>query len=77
MPTKWLQERADGSKNGHGIGFEGPGVEATESVHKGSPTGTVPESHQNFHRSPLCGEEPREKKIIRGHLPRVTYYKVY
>ena len=27
MPTKWLQERADGSKNGHGIGFEGPGVE--------------------------------------------------
>ena len=26
MPTKWLQERADGSKNGHGIGFEGPGV---------------------------------------------------
>ena len=28
MPTKWLQERADGSKNGHGIGFEGPGVES-------------------------------------------------
>ena len=27
MPTKWLQERADGSKNGHRIGFEGPGVE--------------------------------------------------
>ena len=26
MPTKWLQEWADGSKNGHGIGFEGPGV---------------------------------------------------
>ena len=26
MPTKWLQERADGSKNGQGIGFEGPGV---------------------------------------------------
>ena len=26
MPTKWFQERADGSKNGHGIGFEGPGV---------------------------------------------------
>ena len=26
MPTKWLQERADGSKNGHVIGFEGPGV---------------------------------------------------
>ena len=27
MPTKWLQGRAYGSKNGHGIGFEGPGVD--------------------------------------------------
>ena len=27
MPTKWLQERGKGSKNGDGIGFEGPGVE--------------------------------------------------
>jgi len=26
MPTKWLHERANGSKNEHGIGFEGPGV---------------------------------------------------
>ena len=26
MPTKWLQERADGSKNGHGTGFERPSV---------------------------------------------------
>ena len=26
MPAKWLQERADGSKYGHGIVFEGPGV---------------------------------------------------
>ena len=24
MPTKWLQERTDGSKNAPGIGFEGP-----------------------------------------------------
>ena len=29
MPTKWLQERAKGSKNKHGIGFEGPGVAPT------------------------------------------------
>jgi hypothetical protein len=26
MPTKWLQERHNGSKNDTGIGFEGPGV---------------------------------------------------
>ena len=26
MPTKWLQERGNGSKNEDGIGFEGPGV---------------------------------------------------
>ena len=26
MPTKWLQERAHGSKNEPGIGFEGSGV---------------------------------------------------
>ena len=26
MPTKWLQERTNGSKNAPGIGFEGPGV---------------------------------------------------
>ena len=26
MPTKWLQERVNGSKNELGIGFEGPGV---------------------------------------------------
>ena len=26
MPTKWLKERARGSKNEPGIGFEGPGV---------------------------------------------------
>jgi hypothetical protein len=26
MPTKWLHERPDGSKNVLGIGFEGPGV---------------------------------------------------
>jgi len=25
--TKWLQERTDGSKNGLGIAFEGPGVD--------------------------------------------------
>jgi hypothetical protein len=26
MPTKWLQERPNGSKNDLGIGFDGPGV---------------------------------------------------
>ena len=26
MPTKWLQERTNGSKNAPVIGFEGPGV---------------------------------------------------
>ena len=26
MPTKWLQELTNGSKNAPGIGFEGPGV---------------------------------------------------
>ena len=26
MPTKWLQERTNGSKNAPGIGFEGPGL---------------------------------------------------
>ena len=34
MPTKWLQKQADGSKNGHVIGFEGPGVvENAQSRH--------------------------------------------
>jgi len=28
MPTKWLQERTNGSKNEPGIGFEGPGVDS-------------------------------------------------
>ena len=28
MPTTWLQERPNGSKNDRGIGFEGPGVES-------------------------------------------------
>ena len=27
MPTKWLHDRPNGSKNVLGIGFEGPGVE--------------------------------------------------
>ena len=27
MPTKWLKERPNGSKNDLGIWFEGPGVE--------------------------------------------------
>ena len=27
MPTKWLQERTNGSKKGLGIAFEGPGVD--------------------------------------------------
>jgi hypothetical protein len=27
MPTKWLQQRANGAKKEPGIGFEGPGVE--------------------------------------------------
>ena len=30
MPTKWLQERPNGSKNVLGIGFGGPGVEDAE-----------------------------------------------
>ena len=29
MPTKWLQERPNGSKNVLGIGFEGPGVDSS------------------------------------------------
>ena len=40
MPTKWLQQRADGSKNGHGIGFEGPGV-----VCSGSEAGSYFKAH--------------------------------
>ena len=32
MPTKWLQERPNGSKNVLGIGFEGPGVEKRPSA---------------------------------------------
>ena len=42
MPTKWLQERGNGSKNEDGIGFEGPGVDI----------GPVEACHQ----SPLCFE---------------------
>jgi len=30
MPIKWLQERTNGSKNAHGIAFEGPGVEPAD-----------------------------------------------
>ena len=29
MPTKWLQEQHNGSKNDTGIGFEGPGVDTS------------------------------------------------
>ena len=32
MPTQWLQERANGSKNEPRIGFEGPGVAETRAV---------------------------------------------
>ena len=39
MPSKWLQERADGSKNGHGIGFEGPGV--VSKRHGGVPANMI------------------------------------
>ena len=35
MPTKWFQERADGSKNELGIGFEGPGVVSVRREHLG------------------------------------------
>ena len=31
MPTKWLQERPNGSKNDLGIRFEGPGMESAAS----------------------------------------------
>ena len=36
MPTKWLLERHNGSKNDTGIGFEGPGVDSTEWTGKKS-----------------------------------------
>ena len=32
MPTKWLQERTNGSKNEPVIGFEGPGVDPTRWI---------------------------------------------
>ena len=31
MPIKWLSERANGSKNEPGIGFENPGVDPSSS----------------------------------------------
>ena len=34
MPTKWLQERHNGSKNDNGIGFEGPGVVIIDVLHR-------------------------------------------
>jgi len=34
MPTKSLQERANGSKNELGIGFEGPGVDYPTGVRR-------------------------------------------
>jgi hypothetical protein len=56
MPTKWLQERVDGSKNGHGIGFEGPGVDSEMSRPGGTwapenacPDGSVSQ-HTDFGR---------------------------
>ena len=41
MPTKWLQQRANGSKNEPGIGFEGPGVGQCAVGHESSATFTV------------------------------------
>ena len=32
MPTKWLQKRANGSKNESGIGVEGPGVDCAADL---------------------------------------------
>ena len=36
MPTKWLQERAKGSKNEHGIAFEEPGVVTQAELVRGA-----------------------------------------
>ena len=46
MPTKWLRERTNGSKNGLGIAFEGCGVVGEVSRgEKMAPRGTDPESY--------------------------------
>ena len=37
MPTKWLQDRTNGSKNAPGIVFEGPGVDPNSQ--RGSTSG--------------------------------------
>jgi hypothetical protein len=50
MPTKWLQERVNGSKNEPGIGFEGPGVAALLPWNSFQPTGFYFGRIQHPHR---------------------------
>ena len=60
MPTKWLQERHNGSKNDTGIGFEGPGVVtfARRSVMESTHGGTTYFGEKRYRGTSLTRNSP-------------------